>query len=141
MVGKYIYSSDNIKNSIVQIMVNDSLKNDKLNTKDNKSKTIQIILTKALSSSNDVDPTFDNIAEILQYTNTVGRRSEIPGDYSRNPKVLPQNSGEGDTDWTETISITPPTGENRAHYFVITGIVLTILAGGVFVIKKKVLDK
>lgn len=120
---------------IHQIIVNDSLKNEALVPGD--SRTVELMLSKTLSTSEGTeDPTFDNIAEILQYTNTVGRRSDIPG--NQDPTKAPV---EGDADWTETVTITPPTGENRSHYYVITGIVLTIIAAGVFVIKKKVVDK
>ncbi len=122
--------------NIHEILVNDSLRNDQLLPGD--SRTLELLLTKGLTTTKDSkdDPTFDNIAEVLQYTNLVGRRSDIPG--NQDPTKVPL---EGDSDWTEKVSITPPTGENRAHYFVITGIVLTVLAGGVFIIKKRVLDK
>lgn len=120
---------------IHQIIINESLKNEALVPGD--TRTVELTLSKTLSTSEDAeDPSFDNIAEILQYTNTVGRRSDIPG--NQDPTEAPI---EGDADWTETVTITPPTGENRSHYYVITGVVLTIIAAGVIVIKKKVLDK
>ena len=121
--------------NIHQILINESASSSKL--KPGESKTLELVLSKTISSSDeDDDLSYDNIAEILQYTNTVGRRSDIPGD--QDPTKAPI---EADADWTETVVITPPTGENRAHYFVLTGVILVIIAGGVFVIKKKVLDK
>ena len=121
--------------NIHQILINESASSSKL--KPGESKTLELLLSKTISSSDeDDDLSYDNIAEILQYTNTVGRRSDIPGD--QDPTKAPI---EADADWTETVVITPPTGENRAHYFVLTGVILVIIAGGVFVIKKKVLDK
>lgn len=121
--------------NIHQILINESASSSKL--KPGESKTLELVLSKTISSSDeDDDLSYDNIAEILQYTNTVGRRSDIPGD--QDPTTAPI---EADADWTETVVITPPTGENRAHYFVLTGVILVIIAGGVFVIKKKVLDK
>ena len=121
--------------NIHQILINESTSSSKL--KPGESKTLELVLSKTISSSDeDDDLSYDNIAEILQYTNTVGRRSDIPGD--QDPTKAPI---EADADWTETVVITPPTGENRAHYFVLTGVILVIIAGGVFVIKKKVLDK
>ena len=121
--------------NIHQIILNEALKGDALIP--GEERTIELTLTKTLSSGNDEeDPTFDNIAEILQYTNTVGRRADIPG--NQDPTQAPI---EGDADWTETVTITPPTGENKAYYFVITGVVLAMLAVGVVVIKRKVLDK
>ena len=121
--------------NIHQILINESTSSFKL--KPGESKTLELLLSKTISSSDeDDDLSYDNIAEVLQYTNTVGRRSDIPGD--QDPTKAPI---EADADWTETVVITPPTGENRAHYFVLTGVILVVIAGGVFVIKKKVLDK
>lgn len=120
---------------IHQILVNESLSSNKLVP--GESKTVELLLSKTISSADEnEDLSYDNIAEILQYTNLVGRRADLPG--NQDPTEAPT---EEDSDYTETVIITPPTGENRAYYFVLAGVVLTVIAGGVFVIKKKVVDK
>lgn len=121
--------------NIHQILINDSLKN--MNLTPGESKTVELTLSKTISSADeDNDLSYDNIAEVLQFTNTVGRRADLPG--NQDPTEAPT---EDDSDWTETVIITPPTGENRSHYYVLAGVVLVITGLGVFVIKKKVLDK
>ena len=138
MSGKYLDPNivDTINKNVGQILVNDSKTNTALAP--NEQTYVELILSKALSSSSKDDPTFDNIAEILQYTNDVGRRSEIPGD--QDPTQDP-TAGKNDSDCAEQITITPPTGENRAYYFVLITAVLVILSTGIILIKKKVLDK
>ena len=109
-----------------------------VNKADRGTAEYELILTKTLSSADDEDDqTYDNIAEILQFSNAVGRRADIPG--NQDPKA--EITSEPDSDNTETIIITKPYGENRAHYYLLAGVVLTLVAGGVFVIKKKVIDK
>ena len=138
MSGNYLDGKivETIKQNVNQILVNDSKSN--IDLRPDEKVEYQLILTKTLTSSGDEDPTFDNIAEILQYSNEVGRRSELPGDQepTKTPTV-----GYNDSDCTETITITPPTGENRAHYYVLATAVLAILVTGIVLIKKKVLDK
>ena len=51
-----------------------------------------------------------------------------------------EEPAEYDTDFTERVIITPPTGENRAYYFVLGAVVLVILLGGIILIKRKVLN-
>ena len=122
---------------INQVLLNESKANERL--KPGENVTYDLLLTKTISSSDsDDDLSYSNMAEVLQYTNTVGRRADIPGDQDPAKAKI---STETDADFSEDVVITPPTGENRAHYFVLTGVILVIIAGGVFVIKKKVLDK
>ena len=120
---------------IHQILINESLSSIQLAP--GESRTIELQLSKTISTDDESeDLSYDNIAEILQYTNLVGRRADLPG--NQDPTEAPT---EADSDYTETVIITPPTGENRAHYFVITAAALVIIGAGVFVIKKKVIDK
>ncbi|MBQ9297619.1 MAG: hypothetical protein IJ223_01050 [Clostridia bacterium] len=128
--------------NINQILLNKIQANNELRPAVNKDERgtaeYVLVLTKTLSSAdNEDDQTYDNIAEILQFSNSVGRRANIPG--NQDPKA--EITSEPDSDNTETIIITKPYGENRAHYYVLAGVVLTLVAGGVFVIKKKVIDK
>ena len=47
---------------------------------------------------------------------------------------------DGQTDHTETVIITPPTGEDRSYtYYIIGAVALMVLATGIIVIKKLVL--
>ena len=138
MSGKYLDSTiiESVKRNTSEILVTDSA--NKAMTPDSAPQEVILVLSKTISSNEDTDPTFDNVAEIIQYTNDVGRRSEIPGnqDPGENP-----TAGYNDSDRTETITITPPTGENRAHYYILATAVLAIMVTGVVLIKKKVLDK
>lgn len=130
-------SAKTTKEPITQIIVTKALENTALKPGDSAS--VQLILSKTLSPNDEDDTlTYSNMAEILQYSNTVGRRDmdAIPG--NQEPDEEPY---EYDTDFTERILITPPTGANKAIYFVLTATVLVILAGGIIIIKKKVIDK
>ena len=121
---------------ITQVIVTKALENAAL--KPGESASVQLILSKTLSP-NDEDDTlnYGNMAEILQYSNSVGRRDmdAIPG--NQQPDEDPY---EYDTDFTERILITPPYGENKAIYFVLSIAVLAILTGGIILIKKKVFN-
>lgn len=126
---------------ISQVIVTKALENTEL--KPGQSTSVQLVLSKTLSPQ-DEDDTLDysNIAEILQYSNTVGRRDmdAIPG--NQEPNADPdKDEFEYDTDFTERIIITPPTGENKSFYYVISAIVLVILTTGIVLIKRKVLGK
>lgn len=126
---------------ISQVIVTKALENTELEP--GKSTSIQLVLSKTLSPQ-DEDDTLDysNIAEILQYSNTVGRRDmdAIPG--NQEPNADPdKDEFEYDTDFTERVIITPPTGENKSFYYVISAVVLVILSTGIVLIKRKVLDK
>ena len=121
---------------ITQVIVTKALENTAL--KPGETASVQLILSKTLSP-NDEDDTlnYGNMAEILQYSNSVGRRDmdAIPG--NQQPDEDPY---EYDTDFTERILITPPYGENKAIYFVLSIAVLAILTGGIILIKKKVFN-
>ena len=109
---------------ISQVLVTKALENTEL--KPGQSTSVQLVLSKTLSPR-DEDDTLDysNMAEILQYSNSVGRRDmdAVPG--NQEPDAKPdKDEFEYDTDFTERIIITPPTGENKAFYYVITTLVL-----------------
>ena len=64
----------------------------------------------------------------------------IPGNYNpRKSPLAPQNN-ERDSSYT-SVSITPPTGlaDNKIFVISMTAVTLIALAGGVYIIKKKVL--
>lgn len=130
-------SSKTTQEPITQIVVTKALENTKL--KPGEQASVELTLSKTLSPNDEDDTlTYTNIAEILQYSNTAGRRDmdAIPGNQEPD-----EDSYEYDSDFTEKILITPPTGENRAFYFVLATVVLVVLAGGIIIIKRKVIDK
>ena len=106
-------------------------------------------VTKVVSAQDDADNlTFDNIAEIVKFENSVGRRDVTATVGNANPK-LGEFSGalvERDASATELVTFTPPTGNEKEHLLmiqvlVITSIALAIVVVGIVVIKKKVLKK
>lgn len=130
-------SAKTTQEPITQVIVTKALENKAL--KPGESASVELKLSKTLSPEDEDDTlNYGNMAEILQYSNTVGRRDmdAIPG--NQEPDEDPY---EYDTDYTERVLITPPTGANRAYYFVLGTVVLVILAGGIILIKKKVIDK
>ena len=79
---------------------------------------------------------YDNMAEIIQLRNTVGRRDmdAIPGNQQPDGELR-----EYDADNTEKVVIMDPFGENKSRYYVLIAVVVIILAGGIVAIKKYVL--
>ena len=101
-----------------------------------ESESVKIYGSKLLSTREE-GVTIKNHVEIIE---TEGIRSifaSIPGNY--NPKD--EAPDEQDDDMT-TLVITPPTGlfDNKIFIVSITTIVLAVLASGIYLIKKKVLD-
>ena len=103
--------------------------------------SVPLVLTQLITTENDGDDlTYRNIAEVVQITNTAGRRQEFSVLGNQNPTEEPQ---ELDTDRSEIVKILPPFG-NAGIYIIIAIItILTagILTGGILFIKKKVLKK
>lgn len=108
----------------------------KLSPKDSISGNL--ILTQTITSQNTSDDmTYDNIAEIVQYSNTVGRRMAYSVVGNQNPNDAPT---EVDTAKAEKIIILPPFGQTYLYLGV--GIaVFALLTVGIIIIKKKVLKK
>lgn len=124
------------KSPLTQIIATKALSK---SLKPGESTSVNLVLSKTLAPEDDSDTlNYGNITEILQYSNTVGRRDmdAIPG--NQDPDEDPK---EYDTDFVERVLITPPTGANKAYYFVLGTVVLVILATGIVLIKKKVIDK
>ncbi len=125
------------KQPITQVIATRSLEKNEL--KPGQSTTVDLTLAKTLSPNDDADSlSYRNIAEILEISNSAGRRDmdAVPG--NQDPDNVPQ---EYDSDFTEQVIITPPTGQNKAYYFVLATVVLVILTVGIIVIKKRVLDR
>ena len=113
----------------------------------NYKATITLKTTRTVSAQTDADSiALDNLAEIVKYENTVGRRdvTAVPG--NTNPKLgeFEVSLSERDSSATELVTLTPPTGLEVGtgmliQILAVTAIALVILASGVVIIKKKVL--
>ena len=110
---------------------------------------MRMVMSRSIDSQiNDDNAAFDNVAEIVKLDNTAGRRDVLTIAGNVEPKQGEFKSGieERDGSATELITFSPPTGLNERQQFnmqIVIGalIGLTILAAGIVVIKKKVLDK
>ena len=115
----------------------------KLDPVNNNEGTIDLNVSKLLSSSQDIE--LDNEIAIVEITKNGGGDIEediTPGNYE------PAGDGdiiinEPDDDMAETLTITPNTGENRNYTLpiIITLSAFAILIGGIIFIKKKILNK
>ena len=100
--------------------------------------------------------TYQNNAELIQTSNEEGRRhynvkdktdddvsvtetiKSIPGNYD--PKTLTPN--EPDENPAETIVVLTPFGSENYTIYIVAGILVVLALGvGIFLIKKKVLDR
>ncbi len=98
----------------------------------------QLILTQTITAQNDQDDmVYNNIAEIVATTNTVGRRMAFSIQGNQKPSEKPQ---ESDSSMAEPVVILPPFGDTYLYYGIGIAVVV-ILAGAVIFIKKKVLKK
>ncbi len=96
-----------------------------------------ITLSKVLTPTEDLD--FSNSVEIVEITNSSGRvdHRAIPGNYNPEDKT----PDEPDSSETSIVNITDPTGENKSYtWAIITVVAAGILAGGIVLIKKYVID-
>ena len=126
-------------------------------TKGHNTAEITMNASKLLSGSKDM--TYQNYAEVLKVSNSVGRfygqididnktqwKNITPGNFNpKNPEGTTEtDDNQGHNHRRAEVVLTPPTGENKNEIvvYIITGIgCLVVLAAGVFLIKKKVLDK
>lgn len=140
--------NDNTSNNTMAMT--ESLSTTYLNPVNNTTTSTLLVLTKRLGgNSSEYDYTYGNIAEIIQLTNTVGRRDpdQIPG--NQDPNIINKNQEipdtlelENDTDVSEPFTITTPTGSNQSMViYIVVGLSAAILAVGVVLIKKYVLKK
>ena len=144
--------NDKLSNSIEQyntIIITEDLAKDlvpelykeKVDKNAQSSVSVPLVLTQLITAENDGDDlTYRNIAEIVQTSNTVGRRMEYSVVGNQDPLKEPQ---ELDTSKAEVIKILPPFG-GIAMYVLISVVALAgvaIIVTGVVFIKKKVLRK
>ena len=108
---------------------------------------IALTISKTVSTDSDADNmTFDNLAEIVKYENSVGRRDIVAVPGNANPKLGEFDAAlkERDSSATELITFTPPTGINaesvmQTQLIIAVLISLGVLATGIVIIKKKLL--
>ena len=124
--------ASNNEKPVSQIIVSEALANTPLEP--GQSAGVELILTKTISSSDeDDDLSYNNVAETLEFTNLVGRKDDIPG----NKEPYEFEPGENDSDYTEEVIITAPTGGNKSLTYIVVAIAVLAVAGVViFVIKR-----
>ena len=110
---------------------------------------MNLSMTRSIDSEIDEDDlTYDNIAEIVKFENTVGKRDieTIAGNADPKQGEFAISLVERDASATELITFTPPTGLNTntaltIQMLIVSVVALVILAVGIIVIKKTVLKK
>lgn len=131
----------NIYNSIVQT---ETLKKDLIPisegaTDDQTTISTKLVLSQLITAQNDTDDlTYDNIAEIIKTTNSVGRRMAYSVVGNQNPTDIPT---EVDAAKAERVMILPPFGSATYVYIIIALVAATILVVGIVLIKKEVIGK
>lgn len=133
LLGAEVINSETINESI--ILYTEKLKDQALQP--TQSASVNLIVSKVLAVTDEID--FNNHTEIVKIDKTGGSDiiSSTPGNY------IPGESDEFDSDMAQSVTVTPPTGENR-NFIIITGVIvgaLIITAVGIIVIKKKTLNK
>ncbi len=125
-------NAKNEPQTVSQIIMTESLAKTPLQP--GQSASVDLVLTKTISTSDEqTSLTYNNVAETLQFTNLVGRKDDIPG----NKKPYEFTPSENDSDYTEEVIITPPTGGNKSMTYVAITIGILAIAGvGIIVIRK-----
>ena len=120
--------------------INTIVKTNALNTalEPGKSVDTTLVLTQVITPENKNDNlTYSNIAEIVEVSNTVGRRMAYSIVGNQDPTV--DTPGEIDASIAEKILILPPFGNGNIVYYILGAVVGIILIGGITLIIKKVL--
>ncbi len=113
----------------------------------NSKADITLTVTKTVSAQEDANNlTYDNLAEIVKYENSVGRRDtiSIPGNAKPKDGEFITALKERDSSATEIVTFTPPTGLESGNVIImqvliVVAIALTVIVAGIIIIKKKVL--
>lgn len=131
--------NNDIKDSIAKF--NNIIETSGLNTalKPGESTEKTLMLSQLITTENtDDDLTYNNIVEIMDTTNSVGRRMAYSIVGNQDPTA--KQADEVDSSVAEKVMILPPYGEFHIYYAL--GIVIAlILAGGIIFIIRKVLKK
>ena len=140
MVAEEVYTvGDNSESTINdKIILHTTALAKELDPINNKSASVNLNCSKLLSNSDEIS--FDNETEITKVDKPNGGSDipSTPGNY-----VPGTGHQEPDDSTSETVIITPNTGDNMNFIVPIaTGIIaLVVLGVGVFLIKRKVIDK
>ncbi len=147
VVGTDLTSAANVNDRLVNSSLaeelgqfNTILQTEALNTalKPGEQTTKALILTQTITPENTRDDmTYDNIAEIVQTSNTVGRRMAYSIVGNQDPTTSP---AEVDSGKAEQVVILPPFGRTYLYIGITLG-VIALLTVGIILIKKKVLGK
>ena len=104
------------------------------NLKPGENITKDLLLSQIIYNGSESDnKSYENISEIVQTTNTVGRRMAYSIAGNQDPTAEPT---EVDSSKAETIVVVPPFGLTQILYIGIALAVVTILAVGIVFIKK-----
>ena len=120
--------------------INTIVKTNALNTALEPGKSIDttLVLTQVITPENKNDNlTYSNIAEIVEVSNTVGRRMAYSIVGNQDPTA--NTPSEIDASIAERIVILPPFGNGNIVYYILGAVVGIILIGGITLIIKKVL--
>lgn len=137
-----LIASNNVDKGLIESLekYNTIITTDKLNTalKPGEETSGNLILTQTITAQNTQDNmNYQNIAEILQTSNSVGRRMAFSIVGNQNPTEAPT---EIDSAKAENVLILPPFG-NTYLYFGLGIVIVALIVGAVIFIKKKVLVK
>ena len=140
--AKVLLDTENVNKSLESVInqYNTILVTNKINDvlKPGKSAKKELVLTQTITSQNTRDNmTYQNTAEILQTSNSVGRRMAFSIVGNQKPTEKPT---EVDSAQAERVVILPPFGQIYL-YFGLGIVVLAVITGAVVFIKKKVLNK
>lgn len=83
------------------------------------SGNIYMVASKVVSGESDTENmTYDNSAEIIQYTSSTGRVTRLGTTVGNlDMSTLKPNYDEPDSDFTERVTLTPPTGLEKTKYY------------------------
>ena len=134
---KLLTDSNRINTALLPI--NKEFKTENKND-DNSDSTVYsyLVLSQTVASNNTADQLdYDNIAEIVETQNDVGRRMAYSVQGNQDPTA---DAEEVDSSRSVPAKITPSFGK-LPTYIAIGALVLVIIGAGAFIIKKKVLTK
>lgn len=134
LVAETVYNNPESSIAEKTILYTESLKGQKLEP--TKSAEVMLNVSKILTTTDEIS--LDNETEIAELNKPAGSIPQsTPGNY-----VPGTGSTENDDNMAETTIVTPATGENQNYIMPITigAVALVILATGVVIIKKKVIE-
>ena len=113
--------------------------NANLSLKVGETKELKTVnLSKLLSSSEDT--IYENYAEIIKVSNDVGKfYNGTPGNFLLTNIENTHENDDNAKDNRAKITLVPSTGDNTIIYYIVGIVSLSIVAGGIVLIKKKIL--